>query len=287
MKIFITFFLFSFSTTMFSQAPIIEGDPFLCFNTDKTATVSNNIIYDTYQWYSKYSFEEDSTYEPIIGATSSSFVYNVLMESLTIKLVTTLNDVSYESNTIELMQEFDNGIFVDNTFNGEGWFDFDQGFVICLESSITFTNLSLPYSENLQWFKNDILLEDEVSDSITITEPGIYHARSSRVTCPLDYTYFGPYSIIKIDCETADTKNNKFENSIKLYPNPTQDLVYFENELFKINKYEIYSIEGKKLVSKKIENETNSISLENLSSGTYLIKLFNGSESTLRKVVKK
>lgn len=273
---------------MFSQAPVIEGDPYLCFNTDKTATVSNNIIYDSYQWYSKYSFEDDSTYQPIVGATTSSFVYNTLMESLIIKLVTTFNGISYESNTIELMQEFDNGIFVENTFNGEGWFDEAQGFVLCLESSITFTNLSLPYSENLQWFKNDVLLEDEVSDSITITEPGIYHARSSRVLCPLDYTYFGPYTINKIDCETSDTDNNIFENSIQLYPNPTKDQIFITNlNNVSIKKYEIYSIEGKKLRSKEVSEELKFISLENLASGSYLIKLFNGNESTIKKVVKK
>jgi len=271
---------------MFSQAPVIEGDQYVCINTDGIATITNNVTYDSYQWYSKFTFEEDTAYLPITGATTSTFSYNFMMSDYTIKVITTLNGNTFESNAIDLETIFDLGLYLSDTVDGEYYVD-DFGIHLCEGSTITFTAPEI-YSENLQWFKNDILLENETTDTLVVTEPGTYHARSSREFCPLDYSYSLPLVILVEDCTTADIEKNKFENSIQLYPNPTKDQIFITNlNNVSIKKYEIYSIDGKKLNSKEVTDELKFISLENLASGSYLIKFYGENQTISRKIIKK
>src|SRR5690606_32428846 len=100
-KITLLLFLFN-SIILFAQAPIIEGENILCQNTNHTAIVTNGITYDSYQWFSKFSNDEEAVYTPIIGETNSTFTYGMDLNEHTIKLVTTLDGITYESNEIVL-----------------------------------------------------------------------------------------------------------------------------------------------------------------------------------------
>jgi len=73
-----------------------------------------------------------------------------------------------------------------------------------------------------------------------------------------------------IDCTASDTLFDK--SLIKIYPNPTKDIVYFDlPETIQINKAEIIDYTGK--VVQTEENITQNISVKRLATGTYILRL--------------
>ncbi|MBR3090783.1 MAG: Omp28-related outer membrane protein, partial [Bacteroidetes bacterium] len=72
-------------------------------------------------------------------------------------------------------------------------------------------------------------------------------------------------------------KNGPYEESIKednnlsVYPNPATDILYINNDKLLSEEYEIYDMSGK-LIIKDI-NTTNTINVEQLSTGTYSLKI--------------
>lgn len=73
---------------------------------------------------------------------------------------------------------------------------------------------------------------------------------------------------------------------LKIYPNPIENEVnvtYSES----IDKIEIYSILGQLIQSVKPNTDQTSLEVSNLSSGTYLLKVFVGEQTQTVKVVKK
>src|SRR5690606_33263921 len=142
------------------------------------------------------------------------------------------------------------GVIVENVFSrpDTGYAD-ENGMHFCEGDYIVFTVLG-PYSANVQWYKDDVLLDGETNASLTVYEGGFYHAVCATATCPEDYSYSLVMGAIVEECNTASTKLNEFESSIQLFPIPTKDVVYISNKNnVLINKYEIFSITGKKLHS--------------------------------------
>ena len=80
------------------------------------------------------------------------------------------------------------------------------------------------------------------------------------------------------------------QSMYKVYPNPIKNFVTIENTLNQpIEKLEIYDITGQKLG--EVENDSSnpksiSTTLEYLSSGIYLIKVYSNNKSETIKVIK-
>ena len=74
--------------------------------------------------------------------------------------------------------------------------------------------------------------------------------------------------------------NNIKNASIKIYPNPTNDFIYFEG-LKEDNIVNIYDVQGKIVVTKLI-NEKGSIDLSGLNKGVYVVKIAN----SVQRIVK-
>ena len=75
------------------------------------------------------------------------------------------------------------------------------------------------------------------------------------------------------------------------YPNPTTDFLTLKIDGAKINiqsmSFQLFDISGKLLESKKIEGDKTSISMENLASATYFLKLYDmDKEVKIFKVIK-
>ena len=73
-------------------------------------------------------------------------------------------------------------------------------------------------------------------------------------------------------------------NSILVYPNPVSDNLIVNSDIF-ISKVEIYSVLGKKL--KEVKSDLKSISLSNLSSGIYIMKIYSENSFAVKKIIKK
>lgn len=81
---------------------------------------------------------------------------------------------------------------------------------------------------------------------------------------------------------STDTVN---KNTVSVYPNPTADVLYFETaDDTTINKVTIFDIRG--IVVKEYNNITDSISVSNLQTGIYIIKLVFGNTTFMHKIIK-
>ena len=88
------------------------------------------------------------------------------------------------------------------------------------------------------------------------------------------------------DSDTPLAINDEiFSSAINCYPNPVSHVLAVESETFPITRVEIYSILGKKV--KEISSNFNSIKMNNLSNGIYLVRIFSEKGFTSRKLIKK
>jgi len=194
------FFTVTFSA--FAQdAPVIQGDVMLCPDTNGTATITNDVTYTTYQWYSKYWFNDDP-YVAIDGATSASFTYDwFTYDQSLLKVVVTLNGVELESNTIQIDSYNWGSLLVSTTTYGNVRRGDYPIYLLCEGGSLTSTVLS-PYTI-AQWYKDGVAIEGATNISYTITEPGEYYVIGGVAECP-NYTSTSPTTVVQAnpDCAT-------------------------------------------------------------------------------------
>jgi len=94
------------------------------------------------------------------------------------------------------------------------------------------------------------------------------------------YTDFFMARLAKSACGTSSNEVFK-EQTLKLYPNPTSGLVYIDAQ--NVQSYEVYNLLGQRLLS----GHSEVINLQDLSSGTYIVKVrTQGGEVMTSKVIK-
>jgi len=64
----------------------------------------------------------------------------------------------------------------------------------------------------------------------------------------------------------------KFSEAIKVYPNPTQDFITIDNSENLVSAVELYNVSGKMVLRSDL-NGNDRISLQELASGNYILKL--------------
>ena len=92
------------------------------------------------------------------------------------------------------------------------------------------------------------------------------------------------YDVYGLSGTLSTEQENLLKSSMVQYPNPAIDLLNIIN-IRKGKKLEIYSLNGKKILSKKInENEDRiSIDISDLNSGIYLYKIGNETNKFIKK----
>jgi hypothetical protein len=84
-------------------------------------------------------------------------------------------------------------------------------------------------------------------------------------------------------------EDHQISLNMKVYPNPTSDFLILNVGNFELStlNFELYDISGKLLERKKITSSTETISLVNLPSSTYFLKVTsNNEEIKTFKVIK-
>ncbi|WP_405563527.1 T9SS type A sorting domain-containing protein [Polaribacter sp. Asnod6-C07] len=77
---------------------------------------------------------------------------------------------------------------------------------------------------------------------------------------------------VTVSQESLSTDNFQLKNYINIYPNPVKEKIFLDiKNSLNIHKIEVFSIDGKKLISKK--EKTNFINLKNLKPGFYFMKI--------------
>jgi hypothetical protein len=85
-------------------------------------------------------------------------------------------------------------------------------------------------------------------------------------------------------CNTLALNDQALATTIKLYPNPTNDILTIEDQNNSINYLEIYTLLGQKIAT----TTHKTLSLQSTAAGMYLLKLyFNNNTTQVIKIIKK
>ena len=82
------------------------------------------------------------------------------------------------------------------------------------------------------------------------------------------------------------TENNYETEVVKLYPNPAREIIIIESVNFNNPNIKIFNIFGQIIFEKTFNKENNQINIQNLSKGTYLVKISSGGKSISKKFIK-
>lgn len=165
-------------------------------------------------------------------------------------------------------------------------------------------NLNVPEGENLQLVglgSPDLFRTNDGSYlNYPYTIEGLVSIKeSSASSTPLDYYYyFYDWYIVQAPCESGvaimnvsvedcslNIVNNPFGDNIGIHPNPGTDQFYLQG----LNKDDyplnmtLYDARGQVVAKKHLDNQ--EILLPELSGGMYFIRLYNGTENTVMKLI--
>ena len=93
---------------------------------------------------------------------------------------------------------------------------------------------------------------------------------------------------IEICALTASlSSNDNVLGSLKVYPNPAKGIVNIDlaGTVTGETTYELFDVQGRKVISKVSSNAIETLNVENLSDGIYMLSIQNGSAKTTKKVV--
>ncbi|MBT8254195.1 MAG: T9SS type A sorting domain-containing protein [Flavobacteriaceae bacterium] len=94
-----------------------------------------------------------------------------------------------------------------------------------------------------------------------------------------------PQYIFDIWQATLSTNEFAISDSVRIYPNPVKDDVFYINSPQPID-VQIYSMLGQRVSTVSINSDSNSVRIDNLPSGLYLVEMKSGDVTTTRRLVK-
>jgi len=97
-------------------------------------------------------------------------------------------------------------------------------------------------------------------------------------------------SVSLIFCKVVPSvlsSNDTVLGSLKVYPNPAKGIVNIDLAGATLGEttYELFDIQGRKVISKVSSNNIESLNIENLSEGIYMLSIKNGGAKTTKKLV--
>ena len=81
--------------------------------------------------------------------------------------------------------------------------------------------------------------------------------------------------------------NKAFENSLKVYPNPSLNVIVVESDFLINTKTEIISVSGQVLQSQICSSNRIELDMENLPEGIYILRLSHKNYNTQRKIIRR
>lgn len=95
-----------------------------------------------------------------------------------------------------------------------------------------------------------------------------------------------------VDTNTeANIVSETFDNDIKVYPNPARGVLYFnvtgnaQNEILAELSSQAAKIVKREKYNNVVKNDSFSLDIEGLAAGIYFLKIYNGSQITIKKII--
>lgn len=152
--------------------------------------------------------------------------------------------------------------------------DTANGYVV--ETKIPWANFGVtPVDGKLVGF--DFMINDD--DDTNANRDGKLSWNAAQDSAWQNTSFFGTIKIVE---ENLLSANNTIQKDVRLFPNPSKNTIYVQgiNNEF---EYQITDVNGKLQLSGKTKN---SIQIENLSKGIYFLKIIQGSDKIVKKIIK-
>ncbi len=105
-----------------------------------------------------------------------------------------------------------------------------------------------------------------------------YCAEVSRMSCAV---------VMHSDFLLNINSSQEKESSLKVFPNPASDILYFKTDIkFQPQYYIINDLQGKTILKGNLPNKTNVIDINNLAKGFYTMQLTDGNQIQTAKFIK-
>lgn len=133
----------------------------------------------------------------------------------------------------------------------------------------------------------DILVTNGVAKNLSVNKADIYPASKGIVTVniPANVVDGGNFSSNTFSIEfKGEVSGVEYEKiNIKIYPNPSSGVLYFDYSTNEKVTISVYLMDG--TLVKSIENSKNFIDLTDISGGTYFVKIQIGQKSVSKKII--
>mgnify|MGYP001168397595 FL=1 len=124
-------------------------------------------------------------------------------------------------------------------------------------------------------------------NTFTTTVTGFTSGETISYACKFAFaggmavTKYFSYQVGDVCALSADALDNIA--GLRIYPNPAKEVVYVSVAEGTLDKLELYSLSGKKV--KEIRSNSNYIQVGDLSSGLYLLKVYQGGKHSFRRLL--
>jgi len=128
------------------------------------------------------------------------------------------------------------------------------------------------------WVNESILLTDYIDQEISIR-----FKLKSDGGLRRDGFYYDDFKIKALSSSLSSSENTL--NKAKIYPIPSDNIIYISSKE-EIKEIKVFDVLGKEIMSYN-QNNIENISIENLKSGVYIIKLFSSEGTENHRIIKK
>ena len=156
-----------------------------------------------------------------------------------------------------------------------------KGSLVSVDNSLTVSSSTLTSNmdnASYQWVdcSTNLPIPSEVNQSFSPTISGSYAVEVTVGSCTelsacVDFTSLG-------------TDTFKL-NTINIYPNPTSSILTIEHSLNDDLMFELFSIEGKKVLQKVLTEKRSKLNMSQLSKGTYFVRMTQNKKVFSQQIV--
>jgi len=201
---------------------------------------------------------------------------SLILNQGTWKNTAVLSDMDYLSNMVNSSQSI-------NPSYGYLWWLNGKGSYMLPQAQVVFNTNLVPNAPDEMYAalgKNDQKLYVIPSQKIVVIRMGESSGISLFALSTFDNELWGKLS--NVFCSTTSTSS--FENKeINIYPNPVNDVLFFENKIENI-RVQIFNSFGQKIKSEL--TSSNKINVSHLPKGIYVLRVQIGKEVIIKKFIK-
>ena len=178
-------------------------------------------------------------------------------------------------NTNDIAQTIESGFGADITLNVN-------------DTNLNRTSAPTAMNNEYQWYKDNVKIAGATGASFTIvdaqvTDSGVYYCEITNSILPDLVIVRAPITIV-IDGTLGDSIIST--DKISIYPNPAANWLTIKSFNLQDAKVKIFDINGRLIVSEILNGNSNSLNVENLQTGTYILKIEDKNKVQTKRFVK-